>query len=228
MIQNEELGFMLRNEDVSEREIDLGMYRSGSAPPTIEGSLNAVGGLLLSSGGVSEEQIRSDPAYISYYYANVNMNPRLPPPLLSKEDGRFAQRMIGNGTGNGTGSSAIGDRRKIGREDGGEGSRSLFSMKMEKGQSNGEWSGDGLIGLPGLGLGGRQKSIAELIQVTLVSGLVNLFIYDLFLVVCLYPLYMFFELKCYLLILRILLFVGLNLILRQFAVLILLVDITYI
>ncbi|KAL8102934.1 pumilio homolog 2-like [Apium graveolens] len=156
MIQNEELGFMLRNQDVGERDSELGMYRSGSAPPTIEGSLNAVGGLV-SNGGVSEEEIRSDPAYISYYYANVNMNPRLPPPLLSKEDGRFAQRM--NGTG-----AAIGDRRKIGREEGGDGSRSLFAVQMEKGQSNGEWSSDGLIGLPGLGLGGRQKSIAELIQ----------------------------------------------------------------
>lgn len=159
MIQNEELGFMLRNQDVSDRDNDLGMFRSGSAPPTIEGSLNAVGGLVS-----SEEEIRSDPAYISYYYANVNMNPRLPPPLLSKEDGRFAQRMSGTGTGTGSG-AAIGDRRKIGREEGGDASRSLFSVQMEKGQSNGEWSGDGLIGLPGLGLGGRQKSIAELIQV---------------------------------------------------------------
>lgn len=173
MMQNEDLGFMLRNQEISDRErdreIDLSMYRSGSAPPTVEGSLNAVGGLLSGGGGgVSEEEIRSDPAYISYYYANVNMNPRLPPPLLSKEDGRFAQRMQGAGS-----SAAIGDRRKIGREDGGDGSRSLFSVQMEKGQqqgSNGEWSGDGLIGLPGLGLGGRQKSIAELIQVNLVGS----------------------------------------------------------
>lgn len=173
MIQKEELGFMMRNQEISEGDVDLCKFRSGSAPPTVEGSLNAVGGLLSSGVGVSEEEIRSDPAYISYYYANVNMNPRLPPPLLSKEDGRFAQRMQGVGS-----SAAIGDRRKIGRDDGGDGSQLLFSMQMEKGQqqgSNGEWSGDGLIGLPALGLGGRQKSIAELIQVKLVG--INEFVY---------------------------------------------------
>lgn len=167
---NEELGFLLREQkrqqEMSERERELNMYRSGSAPPTVEGSLNAVGGLLAGAGGgISEEELRSDPAYISYYYANVNLNPRLPPPLLSKEDWRFAQRLQGGGS-----SAAIGDRRKINRDDGGNSSRSLFSLQPEMGQqgSNAEWGGDGLIGLPGLGLGSRQKSIAEIIQVNLV------------------------------------------------------------
>lgn len=161
----EELGFLLREQtrerEMSDRERELNIYRSGSAPPTVEGSLSAVG-------GVSEEELRSDPAYVSYYYANVNMNPRLPPPLLSKEDWRFAQRLQGGGS-----AAAIGDRRKMmmSKENGGgsSGSNSLFSLQAEMGKqqqgSNGEWSGDGLIGLPGLGLGSRQKSIAESIQV---------------------------------------------------------------
>ncbi|CAI9783522.1 unnamed protein product [Fraxinus pennsylvanica] len=35
----------------------------------------------------NEKELRSDPAYLSYYYSNVNLNPRrLPLPLLSKED----------------------------------------------------------------------------------------------------------------------------------------------
>ncbi|KAK2968527.1 hypothetical protein RJ640_009372, partial [Escallonia rubra] len=161
MQYGEELGLLLRERRRQEAAAS-DMYRSGSAPPTVEGSLSAVGGLFNGGGGgggdfggMTEEELRADPGYISYYYSNVNLNPRLPPPLLSKEDWRFAQR-----------SSAIGDRRKVNRSGGGDdagvgrNSRSLF-----KGQGSGtEWGGDGLIGLPGLGLGSRQKSIAEIIQ----------------------------------------------------------------
>ncbi|XP_057476544.1 pumilio homolog 2-like isoform X2 [Actinidia eriantha] len=182
MLQGEEIGLLLRERrrrEVSDRERELSLYRSGSAPPTVEGSLNAVGGLFGHSsaadfGGVSEEEMRSDPAYVSYYHSNVNLNPRLPPPLLSKEDWRFAQRLQGNG-GGGSGLGGIGDRRKVSRggDDGGH-KRSVFlgfnGKREESGiesrmiQGTAEWGGDGLIGLPGLGLGGRQKSIAEIIQ----------------------------------------------------------------
>ncbi|PSS34526.1 Pumilio 2 like [Actinidia chinensis var. chinensis] len=172
----EELGLW---QEASERERELSRYRSGSAPPTVEGSLSAVGGLFGGgSGGVAadfvgvpEEEMRSDPAYVSYYYANVNLNPRLPPPLLSKEDWRYAQRL--QGTGGGLGLGGIGDGRKVSRggDDGGK-NRSLFSMgpecngKEDSGVESrkGEWGGDGLIGLSGLGLGSRKKSIAEIIQ----------------------------------------------------------------
>ncbi|KAL3530783.1 hypothetical protein ACH5RR_010105 [Cinchona calisaya] len=193
-----EIGLLLREqrrEEADDREKELNLYRSGSAPPTVEGSLSAVGGLFnhgIGGGGgggsggssafsefarnkgvnefMSEEELRSDPAYLSYYYSNVNLNPRLPPPLLSKEDWRFQQRLQG-------GSSAIGDRRKVNKNDSGGGARSLFSMppgfnskKLEtendsdKVQGSVEWGGDGLIGLPGLGLGSKQKSIAEIFQ----------------------------------------------------------------
>lgn len=192
-----EIGMLLREqrrEEADDREKELNLYRSGSAPPTVEGSLSAVGGLFNHGGAggggsassafsefarnkgvngfMSEEELRSDPAYLSYYYSNVNLNPRLPPPLLSKEDWRFAQRLQG-------GSSAIGDRRKAtSRNDTGGAARSLFSMPpgfnskkqeaendSEKVQGSVEWGGDGLIGLPGLGLGTKQKSIAEIFQV---------------------------------------------------------------
>ncbi|CDP09091.1 unnamed protein product [Coffea canephora] len=189
-----EIGLLLREqrrEDADDREKELNLYRSGSAPPTVEGSLSAVGGLFnhgVGGGGgggpvfsdfardkgvngfMSEEELRSDPAYLTYYYSNVNLNPRLPPPLLSKEDWRFAQRLQG-------GSSAIGDRRKVNRNDSGAGTRSLFSMPpgfnskkqetendSDKVQGSVEWGGDGLIGLPGLGLGSKQKSLAEIFQ----------------------------------------------------------------
>ncbi|XP_022883185.1 pumilio homolog 2-like [Olea europaea var. sylvestris] len=190
-----ETGFLLhkqRHQVSDEREKELNMYRSGSAPPTVEGSLKAIGGLYKhddvrvgSSGGIAfpefarnksgngfmtEEELRSDPAYSSYYYSNTNMNPRLPPPLLSKEDWRSAQRLQGGG-------SAIGDRRKVNRSDSNSssGGRMQFTMppgfnskksesenEMDKAKGTVEWGGDGLIGLPGLGLGRKQKSLAEI------------------------------------------------------------------
>ncbi|XP_058109574.1 pumilio homolog 2-like [Magnolia sinica] len=168
-----EIGLLLqRRQEASDQERELNLYRSGSAPPTVEGSLSAVGGLFGHGGGdLSEEELRSDPAYLSYYYANVNMNPRLPPPVLSKEDMRFAQRLQAGGSGLG----GIGDRRKVNRVDEG-GSRSLFSLQpgfkecdpeSRNSQASSEWlerGGDGLIGLSGLGLGGRQKSLADIFQ----------------------------------------------------------------
>ncbi|KAJ8631765.1 hypothetical protein MRB53_025088 [Persea americana] len=189
----EELGLLLREQhqqEESDRERELNIYRSGSAPPTVEGSLTAVGGLFghgghdsladfagsrSSNGVLSEEDLRADPAYLSYYYSHVKLNPRLPPPVLSKEDWRFAQRLQAGSSGLG----GIGDRRKVNRVDGGGGS-SLFSMppgfssQKEESEvdsrntrSSSEWldsGGDGLIGLSGLGLGGRQKSLADIIQ----------------------------------------------------------------
>jgi len=136
-----------------ERERELSMFRSGSAPPTIEGSLNAISGLLRSDGEVavtaapipdaealnghggllSEEELRADPAYLSYYYSHGNLNPRLPPPVLSKEDWRSTQRLKAGVVG------GIGDRRKAGQEDAGHGTgiaggRSLFSQHPGSGR----------------------------------------------------------------------------------------------
>ncbi|KAI5398022.1 hypothetical protein KIW84_063721, partial [Lathyrus oleraceus] len=94
--------------------------------------------------------------YANYYYMNANLNPRFPPPLVSKEDWRFSQRRM-NGEG-----------RRLNGE-GGEnvnGERSVFSMQAGgvNGKMDGaEWGGDdGLIGLPALGLGSRQRSIADI------------------------------------------------------------------
>ncbi|XP_023532147.1 pumilio homolog 2-like [Cucurbita pepo subsp. pepo] len=187
-----EIGLLLREQrrqETDDRERELNLYRSGSAPPTVEGSLSAVGGLFggvpgsanafaeLSgsnngNGFVSEELLRSDPAYSSYYYSNVNLNPRLPPPLISKEDWKSAQRLKGANLGLG----GIGETRRsnVGTD---SAARSLFSMppgfnarkqasevELDKGRGATEWGGDGLIGLPGLGLGTKQKSLAEIFQ----------------------------------------------------------------
>ncbi|KAF8402948.1 hypothetical protein HHK36_011041 [Tetracentron sinense] len=172
---------------------ELNLCRIGSAPPTVEGSLNAVGGILGHSGNatgsdflgsqngnafMAEEELRSDPAYHSYYYSNVNLNPRLPPPLLSKEDWRFAQRFQGGNSVLG----GIGDRTKVNVADNG-GYRSLFSLQpgfnsqkdeceaeSRKPLASAEWGGDGQIGLSGLGLGSRQKSLAHIFQDDLVHA----------------------------------------------------------
>ncbi|PIM98810.1 hypothetical protein CDL12_28705 [Handroanthus impetiginosus] len=145
---NEELGRLLRDrasdQDVSDRERELSRLRSGSAPPIVQGSLDAafLGGA--GEGDVSNEELMSDPAYSSSFYQNVNQ--RRPPPLLADED--WWSR--------GGGGSAIGDRRKVGRA-GGDGGESLFSLQPDFG-------GDGLIGLPGLGLGSQQKSTTDVVQ----------------------------------------------------------------
>ncbi|KAF5208305.1 Pumilio-like protein [Thalictrum thalictroides] len=173
----EEIGMLLRQQrqEPNDRERELNIYRSGSAPPTVEGSLSAVNGVYghgSEEEGLTVEDICSDPAYVSYYSSNVNLNPRLPPPMLSKEERRFAQRLHSGGSVLG----GIGDRRKANRGDD-EGSRSLFSSQpqyysqnedseaeLRKQQASAEWGGDGLIGLSGLGLGGRQKSFADIFQ----------------------------------------------------------------
>ncbi|XP_059456798.1 pumilio homolog 4 isoform X2 [Corylus avellana] len=183
-----------RNQHFIKRERDLNIYRSGSAPPTVEGSVNAVGslyrnpdfieidGISNNNGGLSEDEIRLHPAYLSYYYSHENVNPRLPPPLMSKEDWRVAQRFQIGGSSLG----GIGDQRKKLVNDGD--SSSLFSMQpglsvqqaendlMELRNASGrnlyrptssQWLGrgsDGLIGLSSTRLGARRKSFADIVQ----------------------------------------------------------------
>ncbi|XP_022967018.1 pumilio homolog 4 isoform X1 [Cucurbita maxima] len=197
-----ELELLLRensNQSVTGEDGDLNIYRSGSAPPTVEGSLNAVGSLFTSSyyselnaksstndRVLSEDEIRSHPDYLSYYYSNDYINPRLPPPLVSKEDWRVAQRFQGSGSS--LGRQEDWNWKKL--VDGNTRS-SLFSMQpgssvqraeknssnvMEFGGANGnnvsrnalsEWHDrgrDGLVGSCGDGLGARRKSFADIVQ----------------------------------------------------------------
>ncbi|CAL9207421.1 unnamed protein product [Musa hybrid cultivar] len=183
----EGLGALLREQrrqEAIDRERELNIFRSGSAPPTVEGSLTAVGGLFglevganvpdlpeskNGDGSLSEEELRSNPAYLSYYYSHVNLNPRLPPPVLSKEDWRSTQRLqVGRSV-----IEEIGDRRKESRWEE-QGHTSLFSqqplfnpqehaVESRKVPGSGERldkPGDELIRLPL----GRQKSFADVLQ----------------------------------------------------------------
>ncbi|KAL1060847.1 hypothetical protein V6Z11_1Z065800 [Gossypium hirsutum] len=200
-----ELELLLRarhNQQSVGHDRDLNIYRSGSAPPTVEGSLSAVGSLFAypdfgdnngvsgvgdsttgNNGMLSEDEIRSHPAYLSYYTPHENINPRLPPPLLSKEDWRVAQRFQASGSSIGN----IGDWRKKKLVDGGD-SSSLFSMQpglyVQQGQNDlmelrntnarnmsrkmsAEWldrGPDGLAPLSATGIGARRKSFADILQ----------------------------------------------------------------
>ncbi|KAF9674901.1 hypothetical protein SADUNF_Sadunf10G0175400 [Salix dunnii] len=114
-----ELELILQAQRCNQRiERDLDIYRSGSAPPTVEGSLSAAGSLfrnynlsdinsVSNNAALTEDEIRSHPSYLLYYYSHGNINPRLPPPLLSKEDWRVAQRFQSSGISFG----GIGDLR---------------------------------------------------------------------------------------------------------------------
>ncbi|KAG0483238.1 hypothetical protein HPP92_011322 [Vanilla planifolia] len=103
--------------------------RSGSAPPSMEGSSIAIGYLRGSQNyGLdvirenlnntfencqSEEQLRADPAYAVYYHSNVNLNPRLPPPLISQENRRVAHQIDGFGENWSVPSFEDSDKRKL-------------------------------------------------------------------------------------------------------------------
>ncbi|CAI0410055.1 unnamed protein product [Linum tenue] len=110
----EELGLLLKGHRIHGDQTESVPSRSGSAPPSMEGSFAAIGNLLAQQNlsmtssleslhnaienCESEEQLRSDPAYFAYYCSNVNLNPRLPPPLLSRENRRLVRHIGGLGS----------------------------------------------------------------------------------------------------------------------------------
>ncbi|KAL3365394.1 hypothetical protein AABB24_010505 [Solanum stoloniferum] len=153
-----------RQQQEIDRERVLSMFPTDSTSPTVEGSLSTFSCIASDFGCLSEEELRSDSAYIAYYYSNVNLNPRLPPPL---------QRLQGAGATNAVALGGIGDNRKFNQDDKGADHKSFFSMQLGVDVEDGdigiedekEWGRDGLIGLRGLGLGTQQKIVDEMIQV---------------------------------------------------------------
>jgi pumilio RNA-binding family len=138
----QELGMLLKSHarlDSLLNHKDVVPHRSGSAPPTVEGSIAARGGFLLpgmetpitSSSSTmqaqsdenvvdSEQELRSDPAYLAYYYSHINLNPRLPPPIVSRENYFLAQRLA---------SGDLPDKKKHLRPLDDHSKRSLFSVQ---------------------------------------------------------------------------------------------------
>ncbi|XP_024370243.1 pumilio homolog 1 [Physcomitrium patens] len=196
-----ELGRLLKGRTRFDNILNSGHVpqRSGSAPPSVEGSLATMGGFFdmptspkggrtanLQSGEEdvldAEEAQRADPKYLIYYYSNINLNPRLPPPLISWNNYRLAQRLQ-----SGMGAGGFGDKKKLRSMDDSS-SRSLYSSQPvlpthkeepdvpEEDNSpmgalartvSSDWAerekGDGLMGLSS-GMGPRPKSLVDLIQ----------------------------------------------------------------
>ena len=108
-IAAQEVGLLLQGHGFSVSRDFTGPNRSGSAPPSMEGSSFAIGDLRrqhnpslegifenlanAAESSESEEQLRSDPAYLTYYYSNVNLNPRLPQPIVSRESRRLVHHI---------------------------------------------------------------------------------------------------------------------------------------
>nr|ACL53455.1 unknown [Zea mays] len=113
---------------------DFEVFRSGSAPPTVEGALGAAGA---DGGLLVDDDLRAGPAYQSYYYSSAHLNPRLPPPLLSKEDWRSSHHRLRS-----AGFGGIGDGRR---------------------QQQQASAAEGTVGLPGIDLG-RQRSFSTIFQ----------------------------------------------------------------
>ncbi|KAL8265333.1 hypothetical protein R6Q59_023463 [Mikania micrantha] len=82
----EDFGLVLTSQQLQGQRSNL--HRSGSAPPSIEGSVASIENLIFSQNhkGISEseEQFQANPSYFEYNGAVVNLNPRLPPPLISR------------------------------------------------------------------------------------------------------------------------------------------------
>lgn len=188
---------------ILERERDLDINRSGSAPPTVEGALLAAGSLLrypnfvkfdgsgrssdnsTSIDALTEEEIRSHPAYLEYYYSHENLNPRLPPPLLSKEDWRVAQRVRAAGLGldrnvlDNSGSALLysmprGLSAKKAEDEMMELRKAAIRNLSRKNSAESLDKGStGLMGASSSGMGVRRKSFADILQVFLSSPLLS-------------------------------------------------------
>ncbi|KAK9033061.1 hypothetical protein V6N11_018099 [Hibiscus sabdariffa] len=157
--------------------------RSGSAPPSMEGSFTALGNLLAQQNASlnsslaslssvidkceSEEQLRSHPAYFAYYCSNINLNPRLPPPLISHENRRLARHIGGFGN----------NWRATSMDDSGNGSFYQTSLATHKEeveddrssprQALDKWAEDSnepLLEQDLASFSGRHKSLVDLIQ----------------------------------------------------------------
>ncbi|KAK2965470.1 hypothetical protein RJ640_008264, partial [Escallonia rubra] len=167
----DELGLLLERHQLFEDQRNKVPNRSGSAPPSIEGSLTAFRNLVakqtssLSSSTTlgsllenyqSEEQLRADPSYFAYYCSNVNLNPRLPPPILSRENRHLSRHTVGL-TNNG---------RSISFDDGGSGSLLLSKGSLSTHNEEPEYdkSPPEAPGPNAVPSAGRHKSLVDLIQ----------------------------------------------------------------
>ncbi|KAG8380278.1 hypothetical protein BUALT_Bualt07G0176700 [Buddleja alternifolia] len=164
-VVTDELGLLLRGHNIHSDRSEIAPNRSGSAPPSMEGSFAAFGNLVNQHD--SEDLLRSDPSYSTYHHLNTNLNPRLLPPTISRENTHLSPHagVSGNNSilpsvdGCGSGSMYM--------------SRSSLSIHQEepeddrspKGASDArEESSSIKIGQKTFSFTGRHKSLVDLIQ----------------------------------------------------------------
>ncbi|KAJ0749462.1 putative armadillo-like helical, pumilio domain-containing protein [Helianthus annuus] len=87
----DEIELVMKGQNFQEKQRNPGPNRSGSAPPSMEGSFAAIENLMSrhkvgANDTESEEQLRAHPSYFAYYSSHVNLNPRLPPPIVSDQN----------------------------------------------------------------------------------------------------------------------------------------------
>ncbi|XAR63731.1 hypothetical protein NMG60_11023772 [Bertholletia excelsa] len=160
-MSSEELQLLLRGQRFEGNTRVAVPNRSESAPPSMEGSLAAIeklGSKQDSSinGAIgsfeSEEKFHADPAYLPYYCSNANLNPRLPPPLISSENRHLVHRVgsIGNRWGltsyNDTGNLLLSQSNLPTHEEESEDDRSPQRGSDDWADGDGLWSGQDLQG----------------------------------------------------------------------------------
>lgn len=174
----EDLGILLKGHRFHGRGNDVAPNRSGSAPPSMEGSFLAIENLLHQQNTTentslttlsravqnceSEEQLRASPAYLAYYSSNVNLNPRLPPPLTSWEN-RHLGHHIGSFRDNGRFSSDHGSKSSLSthkEEPEDDSPKRPYENELVK--TTGVWHRPGAPSLAS-----QHKNAVDLIQVTI-------------------------------------------------------------
>ncbi|KAM7471957.1 hypothetical protein LguiA_010140 [Lonicera macranthoides] len=179
----DESGFLLEGHEIYGDLRKVVPNRSGSAPPSVEGSFTTYGNLVLSSSlnsslassssvlenCQSEEELLSDPSYFAYYCSNVNLNPRLPPPIVSRENRHLVCQIGGFGN----------NRKLTSFDDSGDGSlhwsKGSLSTHNEEPEDNylaqqdsDDWAESAntlMIGHNAASSAGRCKSLVDSIQV---------------------------------------------------------------
>ncbi|KAM6562760.1 hypothetical protein CsatB_022758 [Cannabis sativa] len=180
----EKLGLFMNDPSLQKHQADLVPNRSGSAPPSMEGSFAAIRSLLIEQNISwnssldnlksklrkleSEEQVRSDPAYLAYYFSNMNLNVRLPPPIISKENRdlllhirSFRNNLKSTSTddsGNGSlhlSQQSLSTHKEVAEED---------SLPSKGSEDLVEIIAADLLGIDGVSSASRHKSLVDLIQ----------------------------------------------------------------
>ena len=157
-----------QQEPPSDIESELNNYRIGSDPPTIDGSLSAVDGVLGNPNAftefasnnnnhhtaMSEQELRSDPGDLSYYHSDISLNRR------SVQGWHGTNSVLGG----------IGDNRRVSEVENGSGrwfssNKEVSEAEPEKVQGSVDWVKDGLPGLQGFRLADLRNDLAGTFQV---------------------------------------------------------------